>query len=122
MTPAQQFFYEHAGWGYNPAIETEEQGRRRGAADLALAEDQAKERGWCCRWEIDPEITSEDFSNDPEPWELWCCTLLDDNGEMIEHLGGIDFGRDGDPWHDHYRRVVEAELAHQHIEEEEIAA
>jgi len=58
MTPAQQFFYEHAGWGYNPAIETEEQGRRR----------------------------------------------------------------DGDPWHDPYRRVVEAELAHQHIEEEEIAA
>jgi hypothetical protein len=34
---ATRFFYAHAGWAYNPATETKQQGRWRCARELAHA-------------------------------------------------------------------------------------
>lgn len=53
----------------------------------------------------------------PQSYHLWQCTAWqcegDDMGALTYRasLGGIDFGRDGEPWGNPYRRVVEAELA-----------
>jgi hypothetical protein len=37
--------------------------------------------------------------------------MRDKAGKVVQSLGGVDFGRDGDPWGQPYARVVEAELA-----------
>lgn len=106
-----EFFYEWAGYGYTPGKETPERGRRNGAVALADAERRAAELGWSFEWEIDPHIDSSDFSDDPEPWQLWCCCCRDEDGNVLSSLSGIDFGRDVEPWGQPYRRVVQAELA-----------
>lgn len=108
---AVAFFHEHAGYGYTPGKETPEQGRQRGAERLAQAEADARDAGFSFQWFVDPEITSADFDDSPDPWALWCCTIRNADGKVVGSLGGIDFGRDGEPWGDPYRRVVEAELA-----------
>lgn len=108
----REFFYEHACWSYDPKTETKEQGRWRCADALAEAEAQARARGWSYEWYVDPDIDSREFSDSRPHWSLWMCVLHDKNGEHLESLSGIDFGRDGTPWSGNpYRRVVEAELA-----------
>lgn len=109
MTPAA-FFRTHAGFSYDPAKETKAQGRARYARALAKAEVAALFAGLHFAWEVD-DIDSRDFSDDPEPWALYACTAYNATGDAVAHLGGIDFGRDGTPHADPYRRVVEAELA-----------
>lgn len=52
QTP-EEFFYKHAGYSYDPATETEEQGKRRGAAQLATAERFAAALGLSYSWEDD---------------------------------------------------------------------
>ena len=111
MTPNEQFFYENAGYSYDPATETQEQGRVKCAKSLAQAEQLALSAGVAFEWQIDQFINSSDFSDDPEPWELWECVAYNADGNVIASLSGIDFGRDGSPWSSNYRRVVEAELA-----------
>jgi hypothetical protein len=44
-------------------------------------------------------------------YKQWVCCMFDENGELVQSLGGVDFGRDVEPWGPPYRRVVEAELA-----------
>lgn len=105
------FFYQHAGYSYNPATETPEQGRRKCARALARAERAGSDAGLGFRWSIDPDTDSSDWNDDPEPWAQWVCECVDADGETVACLGGIDFGRDGEPWGDPYQRVVEAELA-----------
>lgn len=115
---AYHFFMAHAGYSYDPKTETPMQGRMRCAKELAYHEQRACEAGASFLWEPDPEITSANWINDNEdggrnnaPWSTWLCVARDANGEIFASLGGIDFGRDGSPWSDPYRRVVEAELA-----------
>src|SRR5262252_6199163 len=50
---AVEFFYKHAGWGYDPKKETAEQGRRRGAELLAQAEEWAFAHDWTYVWKDD---------------------------------------------------------------------
>jgi hypothetical protein len=107
---AFEFFYQHAPWGYRPT-ETPETGRQRCAKALAEAEAYATDAGYRFRWEIDHDLTSEDFCDDPNPWCLWICYMLDPEGTVVANLGGVDFGRDVEPWGNPYARVVEAELA-----------
>ena len=114
MQSAYHFFYANAGYSYDPTVETQEQGRQRCAARLAEVEQQARDMGYSFRWELD-DIDSSDFSDDPEPWRLWVCTMCDEEGNALESLGGIDFGRDGEPWGNPYQRVVETELASGYI-------
>lgn len=109
MTP-YAFFRKHAGYSHNPATETEAQGRARCACNLAAAERYAGDVGLSFEWSVD-DIDSSEWSDDPEPWAQWACVCRDMSGAVVASLGGIDFGRDGEPWGDPYRRVIEAELA-----------
>ena len=109
---AIEFFHRYAGYSYDPKTETVERGRARCAQNLTRAELHAKEQGWWTVWEYDLEIDSSDFSDDPEPYALWCASMVDADGERLSAcLCGIDFGRDGDPDSEAYARVVSAELA-----------
>jgi len=106
----QKFFYAHAGYSYNPQAETEEQGRARCAVQLAQAEEKARQGGYAFEWQIDPDVTAADWSTDMDH-ETWLCTMYNEAGEHVSNLGGIDFGPDGSPYGDTYKRVIEAEIA-----------
>lgn len=110
-TSPVSFFFENAGYSYDPATESPDDGRRRCAESLATAEREAHEGGFFYRWSIDELTDSSDFDDDPESWQLWQCAMYNADGRIVNSLHGIDFGRDGEPWGDNYRRVVEAELA-----------
>lgn len=112
MNAAERFFYDNAGFSHDPATETVEEGRTRCAKLLAAAEARASAEGYSFEWDVD-DLDSSEWSDDPEPWAQWVCVMRDPDGEIIETLCGIDFGRDGSPWGNPYRRVVEAELASQ---------
>lgn len=110
LTAQQLFFYENAGHSYRPGAETPTEGRVRCACELADAETWAAESGLAFQWRPD-DIDSSEFTDDPDPWLLWVCLARDEDGTILAALGGVDFGRGGEPWGDAYRRVVEAELA-----------
>ena len=107
-----EFFFEHAGYSYDPETQTREEGRRECAELLAAAERWASDAGLSYHWEYDGMDSSE-WDSDPDPWPTWECVARDMDGEPVASLGGIDFGRDGEPWNNPHRRVIEAELASQ---------
>ncbi len=111
MNESELFFYINAGASYHPAKETLEEGRKRGARQYAAAEKWASENGYSFEWQHDPELYSSDWRDDCEPYAVWQCFMRDDSGDVVQSLHGIDFGQDGEPWGDNYRRVVEAELS-----------
>lgn len=108
--PATVFFYEQAGWCYDPKIETSDQGKMRCAVALAKAERHAKSVGVQYQWRVDQHTDSREFSDEKPYYSLWSCFCYR-NGECINSLHGIDFGRGKKPHGDPYKRVVEAELA-----------
>ena len=125
-SPSYLFFFDHAGFSYDPLTETAEQGQARCAEQLADAEEQARDAGCSFEWSIDPGTTSADWIDDRKnggkrrnPWATWQCLMRDADGAVVQALGGIDFGRDGSPWGDPYRRVIEAELALEWMAEQE---
>lgn len=103
-TSAEEFFYEHAGYSYGPD-QTPEQGRCETATKLAEAEAYAAKRGWRVDWQDDPEPYQLGDAATEMPSQVLCAVLCDDDGAVLESLGGI-----GDPSPE-YRRVVDAELA-----------
>ena len=111
LTKQEQFFYDNAGYSYDPETETPEQGRTHCARQLAAAETKAAQAGVYAQWMTDPHTDSSDWSDDPEPWATWCVTITHPETGQSDSLGGVDFGRDGEPWGNPYARVVEAELA-----------
>lgn len=111
LTKAQQFFYDNAGYSYDPATETQEEGHIKCAIALAKAEEQAAEEGFSFRWELDPYIDSSDFNDDGPPYALWECIAYNPQGIVIVVLGAVDFGKEVAPWESPYRRVIEAELS-----------
>ena len=108
---AYHFFLEHAGYCWNPKIETQLQGRRRCAKSMATDEAAARDGGFYYRWSGDPDINSSEFSDETPAWGLWQCAMYNERGQIVASLHGIDFGRDNEPWGNPYKRVVEAELA-----------
>lgn len=108
---AYQFFLRHAGYSYDPKTQTRMQGRIKCAQSLARAERTACDAGFSHEWETDRVSNSSEFRDDVPPYSLWCCVARDSKGAIVATLGGIDFGPDGSPWGDPYRRVVEAELS-----------
>lgn len=118
LTAAERFFWVNAGWSYTPGKESPEQGRANGACNLAAAEGIAREAGYSFTWRVDPAVDSRTFSASRPYWELYECLMHDINGEVVQVLGAVDFGRGaGGPFGD-YRRVVEAELAAQEVGEQ----
>ena len=96
MTPAEQFFFDNAGYSYDPKTETPEQGRAKCAQRLAEAEAEADRRGWWVEWTDDGE---EDGA------QRWCALLRDSGSAVLGSLGGLDVCAGP------YTRVVAAELA-----------
>ena len=98
-----RFFHKWAGWCEPPS-------KAVCAMDLARAEEWAEDEEVEFEWAEDECVNSSEFSDEQPPYRLWVCLArLED--ETVS-LGGIDFGRDKDPWMgDTYKRVVEAELA-----------
>lgn len=111
MQTPYKFFLAHAGYNYDPKTETPIQGARRCARMLAKSEKHARDNGISFSWEIDQEIDSSDFDDSSDHWSLWVCTAYDANGKVCGSLSGIDLGRDGSPYGDPYKRVVEAQIA-----------
>lgn len=112
MEKAEEFFYAHADWGYDPKKETEEEGRRRGAALLAQAEARAKEKDWMFEWVRDPNGCSGcDCGSADCPCasgkrhRVEGCVCRCEHGGVAASLWGICEATA------EYRRVVEAELA-----------
>ena len=58
QTPVD-FFYEHAGYSYDPKCETQNQGRRRCARGLAKAEAKASKLGFTFEWDYDGMDSSD---------------------------------------------------------------
>jgi hypothetical protein len=112
-TEPWEFFFEHAGYSYDPDRESRIDGRERCARALATAEAWASAEGYVFEWRVD-SIDSSEYAAELPAYDLWYCLLRapGTNG-VLASLGGIDFGRDGDPYqrNQHYKRVVEAELA-----------
>ena len=109
---AIQFFMEHGGFSYDPKHETPEQGRKRCAESMAVAEAMAWDQDYTFSWMYDEWGCSGCDCGDPdcdcyteEPHEVLVCTMYDPNGESVASLGGICGATN------EYRRVVQAELA-----------
>ncbi len=102
MTPAEQFFFDNAGYSYDPEAETPEQGRAKCAQRLAAAEEEADRRGWWVEW-------TDDGEEDGAP--RWCALLRDSGSAVLNSLGGIDVCAGP------YARVVAAELAADELQE-----
>lgn len=107
LSAEAQFFYDNAGYSYGPN-ETAEQGRTRCAMNLAAAESIARAAGVSFEWVRDADADEAD---------QWGCKLHDAAGTVQQSLWGIDFGPDGSPYGDNYKRVIEAELASEHVGE-----
>lgn len=114
MTRDEQFFYDNAGYSYNPQTETPDQGRLKCAQELARAERYAQDHDWRVAWEHDHyaddsfvEIWDEAERDEWRNQEHECLTavLYNEAGEVLASLGGI-FDPDVD-----YIREVNAELA-----------
>lgn len=114
LNSAELFFFRNAGYSYDPKTETQTEGRIRMARDLAAAAKRVREEGYEYNWSID-DIDSSDFDDEHEPHKLWQCFMIDPKGNVVESLGGIDLGADGEPDIEEYAMVVAAELASEHF-------
>jgi len=115
-TTAYQFFLEHAGYSWDPAVETQEVGRDRCARALASAEERGTELGFTCEFSEDGEadrsfMDTPDYSaEDRRCAEFYCAVVRDAAGEVLTSVSGIHEDiRDPQGARD-YRRVVRAEL------------
>lgn len=115
QTQAEKFFYKHAGYSVSPG-ESKETARRRGARELARAEAEAERRGWTYEWEYDEEADTSFLDAkgladlEAGRTELLAVVLRDQNGNVLESLGGVHV-RAHRGIQDPQGRVVEAELA-----------
>lgn len=115
LTPAERFFYEHAGYSYKPKAETREQGRIRCAIALAKAEIEASNVGLTFVWDWDecPDLSWMSEEELAQEHEVLCCRIPDPENTRysLASLCGIV---DADA---NYRRVIEAELASEAMHE-----
>jgi len=106
MTIDEQFFFEHAGFFYNPATETVAVGKLNSALTYAAAEAHARAECWYFEWVPDPDADPYDWDGEgPIGTEAYGCILRDASGKALASLWAI-----WDPG-GVYRRIVQAELA-----------
>lgn len=109
---AVAFFYEHAGYSYDPETETPEQGRQRSAELLAAAERDAVKRGYEIVWAVDDDpIWDDDVQRETTDYDQYVCSVYDADGVVLASLGSVDFGPGVTPESAPYGRVVAAEVA-----------
>jgi hypothetical protein len=115
LTTDQFFFFQHAGYSYNPKTETAEQGRLRCAVELAKSEEYARNLGWEFEWEwdSDPDLSWMSDEEREQDHEVLCCRIPDPENTRysLASLCGITDANSK------YRRVIEAELASEAIAE-----
>jgi hypothetical protein len=97
-----KFFLDHAGYCTPP-------GRVVCAKEYAECERLASDLGYTFEWEWDDLPWDPGDMAGPPPKEVLGCVMKDPKGREVESLWGI-----GDPDRN-YRRVVEAELASEHL-------
>lgn len=110
LSDAEQFFYDNAGYSYDPATESREEGRARCARALAAAEDYGRRHGWRVEYDEDPDVMEDDVDSvgmvaRGEAVNL-TVTLRDADGEFLGSLAGVVVPNDQDP----YLRAVAAQL------------
>lgn len=107
---AKAFFFKYAGWSYDPKTQTNAQGHSDTASKLACAEEWAAKEGYVFEWNQD-DITNREFADNGDPeYYLWCVVMRNADSDVVQSLGGVDFGAEGD-YSDPYARVCQAELA-----------
>jgi hypothetical protein len=103
LTPAEQFFYDHAGYSWR-VDQTEEEGHLETARQLAQAEEWARVHGLTYLWAEDWTVHhSKEFGQDVDSCEY--VELVNEDFDVLASIGCVD-DSDAD-----YRRVIEAELA-----------
>ncbi len=121
LTKQEQFFYDHAGTSWNPATETQEQGKIRGAREYAKAETWAAQNGYTFDAEPDQDADESWMDNETQEYrdewsgKAWCMVMYTPEGEHCQSLGACY----GD--HD-YKRVVRAELSLEEMPSAEVTA
>jgi hypothetical protein len=105
--PAAQFFYEHAGYSFDPVNELRECARHRNAQALADAERRMIAGPYYVETSPDPWPYDGDDNYDGPVW-IVSLFRVDDRSEpeCIGSIGGVAAEHD-----DPYMRVVAAELA-----------
>lgn len=124
MNATERFFYDHAGFSYDPETETSEQGHARCARELAQAELEGKRRGWIVEAfpddlpVMDDDVGSRELveSGQAVNLQVWLragpdCDP-DEISDILGVLGGVVVPSEDDP----YVRVVGAELALEALE------
>ena len=107
MNAMTRFFFENAGYSYDPKRETPQQGKLRCARQLAAAERWLSEQpGHEIEWAVDDHPDRSGIDHDGP---LYGCIVTLASEEQAS-LWGIDLGPEGD-LSDPYARVVVAELA-----------
>lgn len=108
---AIEFFIREGGFGYDPATETADEAKLRGATQLAAAERWARDNCVFPQWVKDNNYSPDDYDMDGMPDTGWGCILTGPDGEVAS-LWAITFdSEDSAPWGQPYARVVAAELA-----------
>lgn len=114
LTPEQRFFFNHAGWSYEPTRESSALGRTRCAVTLADAESVylMAHRAADVRvtWEHDSD-GAYSARRDRERFTTCESCMLWHGKSCLTSLHSIT---DAD---DNYKRVIRAELAHECIDE-----
>src|SRR5437868_9324767 len=79
LTTDQFFFYQNAGYSYDPKTETADKGRIRCAVELARAEKYARNLGWEFEWEWDecPDLSWMSDEKREQEHEVLCCRIPD---------------------------------------------
>lgn len=110
------FFLEHAGYGYVPGEETEQEGKERCARVLADAEKRGTDLGLEIEFSPDPDadasfMDTEDYDDDDRySAEFVCALVRDAEGEIVASLGSIHEDARDRQGARNYRRVIRAEL------------
>ena len=112
LTALERFYYENAGYSYDPATQTPDEGRMVNARNMVSALRLTLGEGGVFRW-VPDWVTDHEREFDcyvdggPETCE-WVGLYVD--GELVASLGCVD---DAD---DDCRRVVEGELALEYVQ------
>jgi hypothetical protein len=124
MTDAEQFFYDNAPYSWDTATETDETGHVSTAIALAEAEALYRSADAFVVWEYDDdqETTRGNVHGSHPLWRVALYVDADHDGipATVAYAGGIDLGADGQE-DESIRRVNEAELARENLEELESA-
>ena len=104
LTRDERFFFDNAGYSWNPLKQTPEQGRTKGAMKLAAAEAAYWDAQAYASVEFKcaPDYDRRDGDDEGPMFSMW---IEDGDGHFLASLHGIDDDSTA------YRRVVMAELA-----------